>query len=82
MVNSPDEASPPRLAATRHAGDYEYAPLRLDGGISRASATTMLSIQAEYAGWELAQVLKFADGSRQITLRRKRPRGLVPGLTA
>lgn len=81
-MSSADPTTPPALAATRSAGDYEYAPLRLDAGVSRASATTMLSIQAEYSGWELARVLKFSDGSRQITLRRRRPRGIVPGLTA
>lgn len=61
---------------------YEYAPLRLDAGMSRSAASTMLALQAEFAGWELARVLKYADGSRRVWLRRKRPRGLVPGLTA
>ncbi|MEJ7650690.1 MAG: DUF5703 family protein [Nakamurella sp.] len=62
--------------------DYEYAPLRLDPAMSRSAATTMLTIQAEYSGWELARVLRFSDGSRRVWLRRKRPRGMVPGLTA
>lgn len=61
---------------------YEYAPLRLDAGMSRSAASTMLALQAEFAGWELARVLKYADGSRRVWLRRRRPRGLVPGLTA
>lgn len=62
--------------------DYEYAPLRLGPAMSRSAATTMLTIQAEYSGWELARVLRFSDGSRRVWLRRKRPRGMVPGLTA
>lgn len=57
---------------------YEYAPLRLDPSVSRASATTMLAIHAEYSGWELARVLLFRDGSRRIWLRRRRRPGLVP----
>jgi hypothetical protein len=62
--------------------DYEYAPLRIEPTVSPAAAATMLTIHAEFSGWELARVLKFSDGSRQVWLRRRRPRGLVPGLTA
>lgn len=62
--------------------DWEYAPLRFDPTVSRSQATVMLAIQAEYSGWELARVLGYPDGSRRVWLRRKRPRGLVPGLTA
>lgn len=62
--------------------DWEYAPLRFDPTVSRSQATVMLAIQAEYSGWELARVLCYPDGSRRVWLRRRRPRGLVPGLTA
>ena len=41
----------------------------------------MLSIRAEFSGWELARVLKFPDGTRRVWLRRKRSAGLLPGLT-
>lgn len=57
--------------------DWEYRPLRLPPGITRISAATQLSIHAEYSGWELSRVLLYADGTRQIWLRRKRS---TPGL--
>jgi hypothetical protein len=31
----------------------------------------MLTDAAEYAGWELARLRLFADGSRKVTLRRR-----------
>lgn len=64
------------------ADDYEYAPLRIDPTVSRSAAATMLTIHAEFSGWELARVLKFPDGTRRVWLRRRRQRVLVPGLTA
>jgi len=79
-MRSCDQISP-GAAMTDH-DDYEYAPLRIDPSVSRSAAATMLAIHAEFAGWELARVLRFRDGSRQVWLRRRRPRGLVPGLTA
>ena len=42
----------------------------------------MLSLRAEFAGWELARVLRFPDGSRRVWLRRRRSRdAILPGLT-
>jgi hypothetical protein len=41
----------------------------------------MLAIRAEYAGWELARVLRFPDGTRRVWLRRKRSPALLPDLT-
>ncbi len=41
----------------------------------------MLSLRAEFAGWELARVLKFPDGTRRVWLRRRRTSALLPGLT-
>lgn len=63
------------------ADEYEYRPLKLDSSISRASAATMLALRAEFAGWELARVLGFPDGTRRVWLRRRRSAGLLPGLT-
>ena len=51
--------------------DYEYAPLRLPANVDRLTATAQLTIQAEYAGWELARVQLYRDGTRQIVLRRR-----------
>jgi hypothetical protein len=51
--------------------DYEYAPLRLPANVDRMTATAQLTIQAEYAGWELARVQLYRDGTRQVMLRRR-----------
>src|SRR5207247_2772940 len=50
--------------------DYEYAPLRLPADVDRLTATAQLSIQAEFAGWELARIQLFRDGTRKVLLRR------------
>jgi protein involved in temperature-dependent protein secretion len=50
--------------------DYEYAPLRLPANVDRLTATAQLTLQAEYAGWELARVQLYRDGTRQVMLRR------------
>jgi hypothetical protein len=51
--------------------DYEYAPLRLPADVDRLTATAQLSIQAEFAGWELDRVQLFRDGTRKVLLRRR-----------
>lgn len=60
---------------------YEYAPLRLPANVDRTSATAQLIVQAEFAGWELAQVRLYPDGTRQVTLRRWRSTAGQPGLS-
>src|SRR3712207_7623403 len=42
-------------------GDYEFAPLRIPPGTSRSAAATMLSLQSEVGGWELARLQLHAD---------------------
>jgi uncharacterized protein DUF5703 len=62
--------------------DYEYAPLRLPANVDRLTATAQLTIQAEYAGWELARVELYRDGTRKVVLRRPASTGrLQPGLS-
>ena len=61
--------------------DYEYAPLRLPANVDRTTATEQLTIQAEYAGWELARVRLFRDGTRQVMLRRRVGTEPQPGLS-
>lgn len=61
--------------------EFEYRPLRIDPSVSRGAAATMLSLRAEFAGWELARTLRFADGTRRVWLRRKRSAGILPDLT-
>ena len=62
------------------ADDYEYRPLRLDPTVSRSAAAVMLSVRAEFTGWELARVLRFPDGTRRVTLRRRRALGPNPAV--
>ena len=61
--------------------NYEYAPLRLPANVDRLTATAQLSIQAEFAGWELARVQLFRDGTRKVMLRRKIQANPQPGLS-
>jgi Family of unknown function (DUF5703) len=61
--------------------DYEYAPLRLPANVDRVTATAQLTLQAEYAGWELARVRLLPDGTRKVVLRRRVGAELQPGLS-
>jgi hypothetical protein len=54
--------------------DYEWIPLRLPPDVTRVTASTRLSIEAEYRGWELTKVRLYTDGSRRVLLRRKKSR--------
>ncbi len=54
--------------------EYEWIPLRLPPDVTRVSASTRLSIEAEYRGWELTRVRLYTDGSRRVLLRRKKSR--------
>ncbi|AQT79752.1 dihydroorotate dehydrogenase [Mycolicibacterium litorale] len=54
--------------------EYEWIPLRLPPEVTRISASTRLSIEAEYRGWELNRVRLYTDGSRRVLLRRKKSR--------
>ena len=55
--------------------DYEWIPLRLPPEVTRISASTRLSIEAEYRGWELSRVRLYTDGSRRVLLRRRKSWG-------
>ncbi len=52
--------------------EYEWVPLRLPPDLTRINASTRLSIEAEYRGWELTRVRLYTDGSRRVLLRRKK----------
>lgn len=54
--------------------DYEWMPLRLPPDVTRLTASTRLSIEAEYRGWELTKVRLYTDGTRRVLLRRKKSR--------
>ena len=59
---------------TELSDEYEWAPLRLPPDVTRISASTRLSIEAEYRGWELTRVRLYTDGSRRVLLRRRKSR--------
>ena len=59
--------------------EYEWVPLRLPPDLTRISASTRLSIEAEYRGWELTRVRLYTDGSRRVLLRRKKTAVDRPG---
>ncbi|MGA8547584.1 MAG: DUF5703 family protein [Mycobacterium sp.] len=59
---------------TEMSDEYEWVPLRLPPEVTRLSASTRLSIEAEYRGWELTRVRLYTDGSRRVLLRRKKSR--------
>ena len=77
MTGARTECTIGRVEAS--AGDYEFAPLRIPPGTSRSAAATMLSLQAETGGWELARLLLHADGTRQAILRRRSRLSYLPG---
>ncbi len=54
---------------------YDYVPLVLPKDVTRVTASMRLSIQAEFAGWELSRVRLYSDGSRKVLLRRPKRRG-------
>jgi hypothetical protein len=58
--------------------DWEYAPLRIPADVPRMTAAAQLTLHAEFGGWELARVVRYMDGSRRVTLRRKRRKTAVP----
>ena len=58
--------------------DWEFAPLRIPPGTSRSAAATMLSLQADVGGWELARLQLHADGTRQVILRRRARLSYLP----
>ncbi len=67
-------ASWERDLAQDASGDYDWIPLRLPPEVTRINASTRLSIEAEYRGWELTRVRLYTDGSRRVLLRRKKSR--------
>ena len=58
--------------------DWEFAPLRIPPGTSRSAAATMLSLQADVGGWELARLQLHADGTRKVILRRRARLSYLP----
>ncbi|HEY0640521.1 MAG TPA: DUF5703 family protein [Pseudonocardiaceae bacterium] len=61
--------------------NWEYQGLRLPRQVSRRNAATVLSLQAEFGGWELSTVQMYSDGTRKVMLRRRRSTRQLPGLS-
>ena len=76
MTDAPGSCTIGRMEA---AADYEFAPLRIPPGTSRSAAATMMSLQAETGGWELARLQLHADGTRKVILRRRTRLSYLPG---
>jgi Family of unknown function (DUF5703) len=73
-VSAPRRSALPVGWDTELSDEYEWVPLRLPPEVTRLSASTRLSIEAEYRGWELTRVRLYTDGSRRVLLRRKKSR--------
>ena len=58
--------------------EYEFAPLRIPPGTSRSAAATMLSLQSDVGGWELARLQLHADGTRKVIMRRRMRLSYLP----
>ncbi len=67
------------IGAVDGAPDWEYAPLRIPPGTTRSAAATMLSLQADVGGWELARLQLYSDGTRRAVLRRRPRLSFLPG---
>jgi Family of unknown function (DUF5703) len=67
------------IGCVEAVADYEFAPLRIPPGTSRSAAATMMSLQAETGGWELARLQLHADGTRKVILRRRARLSYLPG---
>lgn len=62
--------------------EYEYRAVQIPAHATREAAREMLSIHAEYGGWELAKHVIWADGRRAVTVRRRlRPDAQPPFAT-
>jgi hypothetical protein len=60
----------------RPRAGLQYERLYLPPGTSRRTATTVLTLHAEYGEWELDRLRLYPDGSRRVILRRRARPGL------
>ena len=71
----PEPAGETGAADGRRGGELEYQRLYLPPGTDRRSAQTLLTLHAEFGGWELDRLRLLPDGSRRVVLRRRLRRG-------
>jgi len=50
---------------------YEYRAVRIPPGAGRQQTREVLSIHAEFGGWELTSHRIWSDGRREVTVRRR-----------
>ncbi|MBM7800423.1 L-rhamnose isomerase [Microlunatus panaciterrae] len=61
-----------RTTATRaRTVEYEVERVRLGRHVSRRAVRQLLTDHAEYGGWELTRLRRYADGTREVWIRRK-----------
>ncbi len=58
--------------------EYEYRSVFLPKDASRTQTKEVLTLHAEYGGWELARHVLWADGRRRVTVRRRISAHLPP----
>lgn len=59
--------------------ELEYQRLVLPPGTDRRTAVAILTMHAEFGGWELERSRISPDGTRRVVLRRRRRPGGLPG---
>lgn len=79
LLPGPCPATEVRPGPGGTTSEWEYAPMRIPADITRSLAATLISMQAETGGWELARVRLHADGSRRVWLRRRLRHRNLPG---
>ena len=60
--------------------DYEYQPVTIPRDADRHKTKDLLAIHAEFGDWELSRHLVWADGRREVTVRRRIRREPMPPL--
>lgn len=51
--------------------EYQVERVRLPRHLSRRATRQLLTEQAEYGGWEVDRLRRYADGTREVWVRRK-----------
>ena len=51
--------------------EYQVERVRLGRHLSRGAVRQLLTEHAEYGGWELTQLRRYRDGTRDVWIRRK-----------
>ena len=58
--------------------EYEYRAISVPPMTTREELRQLLSINAEYGGWELARHQIWTNGRRKVTVRRRLSREPLP----